>query len=213
MSLLPENATFEEKVQDCFSAYRGRGVELSPLDAEVLEKWADSGAPFEVVARGLRRAAERAAWDALESDGALHSLRGCRREVESEIKKWAARTAGQHEAAAPQAAEPLHATRHKKLLKALEQIGRTVPDVAGAAKRLARRLPVPEDFTAAVRQEDLVLACFVRALPWQARQPLLQQARRLVENAQPISTSARLESKRFHRAAALKRRLELPPFW
>ena len=212
MSLLPENASFEEKVQDCFSAYRGRGVELSPLDAEVLEGWAASGAPFEVVARGLRRAAERAAWDALESGGALKTLRGCRREVESEIKKWASRTAGQHEAPAP-AAEPLHATRHKKLLDALRKIGRSVPEVAGPARRLERRLPVPEDFTAAVRQEDLVLACFVRALPWQARQPLLQQARRLVENAQPISTSARLESKRFHRAAALKRRLELPPFW
>src|SRR5688500_16133269 len=113
MSLLPENATFEEKVQDCFTAYRGRGVELSPLDAEVLEGWAATGAPFEVVARGLRRAAERAAWDALESDGALSSLRGCRREVESEIKKWVGRTVGQHEATEP--SEALHAARHKKL--------------------------------------------------------------------------------------------------
>lgn len=212
MSLLPENATFEEKVQDCFTAYRGRGVELSPLDAEVLEGWAATGAPFEVVARGLRRAAERAAWDALEPDGGLQSLRGCRREVESEIKKWAARTAGQHEAH-EKAPEPFHLARHQKLLATLRKIGRDVPAVAGPAKRLERRLPVPDDFDASVRQEELVLAVFIRALPWKDRRALLHQARRLVENAQPISTSAVLASKRFHRAAALKRQLELPPFW
>lgn len=211
MSLLPENASFEEKVQDAFSAYRGRGVELSALDAEMLEAWAATGAPFEVVARGLRRAAERAAWDALIPDGALQSLRSCRREVESEIKKWSQRTAGAHDGAP--APKPLPETRHEKLLATLRKIGREVPAVAGAAKRLERRLPVPADFDAAVRQEELVLAVFIRALPWKERGALLQAARRLVENAQPISSSAIRESKRFHRAAALKRQLELPPFW
>lgn len=213
MSLLPESASFEERVQDCFTAYRGRGVELSALDAELLEAWAGSGAPFEVVAKGLRKAAERAQWDALESGGALKSLRGCRREVETEINRWVARTPGQHAGGDAKPVEPVALTRHKALKSTLKKIARDVPQVAAAAQRLAERLLPPADFEASVRQEDLALVVLMRALAFDARLPLLHQARRLVQNAQPVSKSAVRESKRFHRAAALKRLLELPPFW
>src|SRR5687767_13063766 len=109
MSLLPDSASFEERVQDCFTAYRGRGVELSALDSDVLDAWAQSGAPFEVVARGLRKAAENAGWDASEGNGGLKSLRACRRQVDAEISKWAALSVGQHE---PDEV-PLHVARHK----------------------------------------------------------------------------------------------------
>ncbi len=76
MSLLPDGASLEEWVQDCFLAYRGSGVTLSALDAEILSRWAHSGAPFEVIARGIRRAARRGnrdppAWVAVNrGDGA-----------------------------------------------------------------------------------------------------------------------------------------------
>lgn len=209
MSLLPYAASFEERVQDCFTAYRGHGVELSALDADLLDAWAQSGAPFEIVARGLRKAAENAGWDAPESGGGLKSLRACRRQVEAEISKWADRTAGAHEPAE----EPLHMARHRKLKAALRKIAREVAPVAPTAAKLEQRLPPTADFSAAMRQEELVLALLTRALPWNERRALLHQARRLVQNAQPVSAHAVRESKRFHRAAALKRLLNLPSFW
>ncbi len=212
MSLLPDSASFEERVQDCFTAYRGRGVELSALDVDLLDLWAQTGAPFEVVARGLRKAAENAQWDAPHSGGGLKSLRACRRQVDAEISKWVAHSAGQHTVEVAHA-EPLHLTRHRKLKATLRKIVRTIEAVASVASRLEATLPPPDDFSSAVRQEELVFAVLTRALSWNERQPLLHQARRLVQNAQPVSLHAVRESKRFHRAAALKRLLDLPPFW
>lgn len=212
MSLLPDSASFEERVQDCFTAYRGRGVELSALDADLLDVWAQSGAPFEVVARGLRKAAENAEWDASEEGGGLKSLRSCRRQVDAEISKWVASSAGKHTPEIEEP-EPFHLVRHKKLKAALRKIARTVPAVGPMAAKLEGALPAPNDFAAAVRQEELVFAAMTRSLDWNARRALLHQARRLVQNAQPISVHAVRESRRFHRAAALKRLLDLPSFW
>jgi hypothetical protein len=213
MSLLPDSASFEEKVQDCFTAYRGRGVELSALDVDLLVAWAQTGAPFEVVARGLRKAAENADWDAAENGGGLKSLRACRRQVDAEISKWATQSAGQHTAAADDEPEPFHRVRHKKLKATLRKIARTTPAVTNAATKLESKLVPPDDFEAAVRQEELAFAVLTRALPWNERRALLHQASRLVQNAQPISAHAVRESRRFHRAAALKRLLDLPSFW
>ncbi len=213
MSLLPDSASFEERVQDCFTAYRGRGVELSALDAELVDAWAQSGAPFEVVARGLRKAAENARWDAPESGGGLQSLRACRRTVDAEISKWATLSAGKHEGAPVAEEEELHLVRHKKLKAALRKIARGAAPVAAAAARLEQRLPSPADFSAAERAEALAYAVMTRALAWNERRALLHQARRLVQNAQPVSAHAVRESIRFHRAAALKRLLNLPSFW
>lgn len=212
MSLLPDSASFEERVQDCFTAYRGRGVELSALDVDLLDVWAQTGAPFEVVARGLRKAAENADWDAPQSGGGLKSLRSCRRQVDAEISKWVAQSPGQRTA---QLDEPdlLHLARHKKLKAALRKIARTIQAVALTAAVLEQTLLPPDDFTAAVRQEELVFARLTRSLKWNERRALLHQARRLVQNAQPVSAHAVRESRRFHRAAALKRLLDLPSFW
>ena len=213
MSLLPYSASFEERVQDCFTAYRGRGVELSALDAEVVDAWAQTGAPFEVVARGLRKAAENAGWDAPQSEGGLRSLSACRRQVEAEISKWAARSAGKHDGTATEEPEPLHLVRHKKLKAALRKIARETAQVSSAASRLEYRLAAPLDFAAAERGEELAFAVMTRALGWNDRRALLHQARRLVQNAQPVSPEAIRQSLRFHRAAALKRLLNLPSFW
>ena len=82
MSLLPATASFEELVQDCFLSHRGAGLMLSALDAELVGLWAREEVPFEVVARGIRRAAEKALWDARPGEPVLRSLRACKREVE-----------------------------------------------------------------------------------------------------------------------------------
>src|SRR5687767_15648428 len=94
MSLLPHDASFHERVQDLFAAFRGRGVSLSALDVELVEEWAKSGAPFEVVARGIRRAAEGVLFDAAEDDRGLRSLVACRREVKRELDKFGRASAG-----------------------------------------------------------------------------------------------------------------------
>jgi hypothetical protein len=94
VSLLPPDATFEELVEDCFVAFRGTGLTLSAVDAQLLKSWAERGVPFEVVARGIRRRAERALWDAKPNEPLLRSLRACRAAVEREIRHYLARVAG-----------------------------------------------------------------------------------------------------------------------
>ena len=94
MSLLPEGASFEELVQDYFLAVRGAGLMLSALDAELLTSWAREGVPFEVVARGITRSAEKALWDTRPGEPVLRSLRACQRQVDAEIKKYRERSAG-----------------------------------------------------------------------------------------------------------------------
>jgi hypothetical protein len=206
MSLLPDSASFHEKVQDCFVAYRGRGVSLSALDVELLDAWAAAEVPLEVVARGIRKAAEAALWDAPEGEAHLRSLRACKRHVDREIARYLRHTAGRGEGrAAP--VEPFEVTRHKKLVAALKKA--TKPHVPA----WVARLPVPDSYVRADRQEALALALLWRALPFARRHELLREARRLVENTQATSTAARRESLRFHRAALVRRAWGLPAPW
>lgn len=206
MSLLPDTASFHERVQDCFVAYRGRGVSLSATDVELLDAWAETGVPVEVVARGIRKASEAALWDAAAGETHLRSLRACRRHVELEIKHYLRASAGRGEdAAAP--AEPFEVTRHKKLVASLKKALK--PTVPG----WVARLPVPADYQAAERQEALAMALLLRALPAPRRVELLREARRLVENTQAVTAGARRESLRFHRAALVRHAWGLPPPW
>ena len=207
MSLLPDSATFHERVQDCFVAYRGHGVSLSAVDLDILDGWADAQVPFEVVARGLRKAAEAALWDAAEGEGRLRSLRACRRQVDAEISKYAARSAGKTEEAPGEAAEPFHVTRHKKLVAALKKA--TKPDVPA----WVARLPVPDDFSGGDRQELLAFNLLLRALPFPKRTSLLREARLLVEKVQAMSAATRRESLRFHRAALVRQAWAMPALW
>lgn len=216
MSLLPDDATFHEQVQECFVAYRGRGVSLSGADVELLDAWAEAGVPVEVVARGIRKAAEAALWDAAGEEGALRSLRACRRQVDAEIKKYLKLSAGRTDEAATDAGddgEPFHLARHKKLIAALKKLGKAHEALMPVVKRLLVGLPAPHDFDAANRQEELALAILTRALPFEARLELLREASRLVEKAQTASRRARRESLRFHRAALVRHRLGVPAFW
>lgn len=214
MSLLPDDATFHEQVQECFVAYRGRGVSLSGADLEVLDAWAEAGVPVEIVARGIRKAAEAALWDAPEGDGQLRSLRACKRAVDAEIAKYLKRAAGKTEPAKSAEPEvPFHLARHQRLRAALKKIVKTHGAIAPAIEKLISALREPDDFDAANRQEELALAVLTRALPYEERHALLREAARLVEKAQAASRSARRESLRFHRAALVRHRLGLPAFW
>lgn len=205
MSLLPDSATFHERVQDCFVAYRGHGVSLSAVDLELLDGWAELDVPFEVIARGLRKAAEAALWDAAEGEGRLRSLKACRREVEAEISKYVARAAGKTAPATEQ--EPFHLTRHKKLVAAIKKA--TKPN----APTWLARLPVPEDFGGGDRQEQLALNLLLRALPFAKRRSLLREARQVVEKAQAMSAATKRESLRFHRAALVRQAWAMSALW
>lgn len=204
MSLLPDDATFHERVQDLFTAYRGRGLALSADDVELVQGWADAQVPFEVVARGIRVAAERAVFDAPDGEGNLRFLRACRKTVEAELTKYLKRAAGK--TGAGEAEEALHLTRHKKLKTIVKKLGERWPRLT--ALTLAR----PHDFAASERQEHLVIAACLRALPFSDRLALLREAR-LLRGDQKTSVAARRESLRFHRAALARHRLDLPSFW
>jgi hypothetical protein len=210
MSLLPHDASFHERVQDLFAAFRGRGVSLSALDVELLEEWAKSGAPFEVVARGIRKAAEGVLFDAPEHDRGLRSLVACRYDVQRELEKYVKATAGRTEDGVA-ADEPFHLKRYKKLVAALKKTARLHPPLATAVARLLA-LAAPHDFVEAQDREELAHAAILRALDWPRRRVLLQQAREFVQKAPAMSSAARRESRRLHRAALLRRALSLPAF-
>ena len=207
MSLLPDSATFHERVQDLFVAYRGHGVSLSSVDLDLLDAWATAEVPFEVIARGIRKAAEAALWDAAEGQGHLRSLKACKRQVDLEIGKFVSKTAGRTEQPSAVATEPFHVTRHQKLVAALKKA--TKPAVPPWVDRLG----VPADFAAGDRQESLALLLLVRGLPEARRSALLREARRLVEKAEAMSAATKRESLRFHRAALVRQAWAMPALW
>jgi hypothetical protein len=219
VSLLPEDASFAELVQECFLAHRGAGLMLSPLDVELIGQWAEAEVPFEVVARGIRKAAEKALWDARPGEPVLRTLRACRREVEVEIKKYRARSAGagtdgvaveEHEAADAFALE-----RHRRLRAAVAKAGREHSGLAAVTAALLEGvLAQPAgDLRELDRREELVTAVLVRAQPFEERLRLYQEATRHAGPADLATSQARKLSRRFHRHALLRRALGLPAFW
>lgn len=212
MTLLPDSASFHEKVQACFVAYRRRGLSLSALDMMLLEQWAELEVPFEVIARGIRRASEQLVWDRVVGDETPDSLRVCKRDVEAEIKKWVRTSAGR--GAAPDLAEEgahgeddFLVTRHKKLIAALKKA--TKPNVPA----WVTELPQPQTYEAADRQESMALLRLLRALPREKKAPLLAEARRLVARAPPMSREALAESLRFHRVALAREAWVMSVSW
>lgn len=228
MSLLPTDATFEERVQDCFLAFRGSGLMLSTLDVELLERWSSAHVPFEIVARGIRKAAESAMWDARADSPTLRSLRSCKRHVEAEIQKYlghrlTAREADEQamggtlpEVSAGTDDEPAHVRRHKKMRAAVGKLGRHDARLGRGASQLLAGLLArePASLLEADRQEEGVYLIFLRALPFSERVSLLREARGMAQNAGlTLSHQARKLSRRFHRAAVVRRHLSLPSFW
>ena len=206
MSLLPEAASLEEMIQECFLAYRGAGLSLSALDAELLSSWARSGAPFEAIALGIRRAAEKAAWHARPGELALPSLRACRRQVEKEIRiaLWRAAGSGEKPKRSP--------SGRAKIREALRRVAAERPELAAGISALDSAL---RSRTAdSPRQIDLLVARLLRALPFAERLAVLQGVRiRTQPLAERASVRARVLARRFERSAALRNTLGLPAFW
>lgn len=227
MSLLPEGASFEELVQDYFLAVRGAGLMLSPLDAQLLSAWADAKVPFEVVARGIARSAEKALFDARPGEPVLRSLRSCRRQVDAEIKRYLQRAAGagteraQNVIAAARApdAQPVPArtrkaksweeTRHLRLRATLAQLAVEAPALTERIALLLERVvvQVPADPAAADAQEALAFLLLLRAMPWRNRRALWREA--VGTGTEGLSARSRRLSRRFRLIALVRRRLGL----
>ncbi|WP_338865125.1 hypothetical protein [Myxococcus stipitatus] len=213
MSLLPESASFEELVQDYFLAVRGAGLMLSALDTELLTAWAREGVPFEVVARGISRSAEKALWDARPGEPVLRNLRACRRQVDAEIKKYRSLAAGASATPEPSSkrrkALSWEETRHARLIDALE-------DLAGREPVLAPRVTwlrgtvlarVPQEPAVMDAQEALSFLALLRALPFPQRREVWRGALSVGTEQQVMSVRARKVSRRFRLVAAVRRRL------
>jgi hypothetical protein len=212
MSLLPEDASFEELVQDCFLAYRGTGLMLSPLDAALVTEWHEKGVPFEVVARGIRKAAEKALVDAPKGQTGLRSLRAAARSVDAEMRHHLARAVGVGQA--PHVAETpmtFDVSHHQKVTRAVKALAEKRPDLARVTEEmlsgiLARPPAEPGD---ASRRGDVVTVTLLRAMAFEERLPLLKDAHARV-GAVRMSARARRMSRRFHRAQVLTAHLGLP---
>lgn len=202
MSLLPPDATFEERVQDCFLAFRGSGLALSAVDAELLRSWAELGVPFDVVARGIRRRAERALWDAKPNEPLLRTLHACRAAVEREIRHYRARVAGGTASSPCQAADPQRA-RRRQWRAALRKMVGARPELIDALSRLDRRVETGDDLA----------ICAIRALPFSERLDLLKQARQALSVDPVGSAPARRLARRSARLAIFRKKFSLPHFW
>lgn len=87
MSLLPEHASYLEQVQAYFLAFRGDGVALSPLDAQLLADWKSRQIPYSVICRAIRKSAESLVYNGKQG-ARLRTLRSCRQAVEREFCRW-----------------------------------------------------------------------------------------------------------------------------
>lgn len=174
MSLLPESASFEERVVDCFCAIRGGGLGISALDRPILERWAASGAPFEVIARGLRLAAQKAGYDGIAGLPALSSLRAAGRTVDAEIRRYVKASAGAHRPAPVASGDAWARQRRDSVLASLQAWTAHRPELTEHARRLRSRLEVePPD---AVWIEDLTALTLLRGLPFAERGALWRRA-------------------------------------
>jgi hypothetical protein len=202
LSFLPPDATFEELVQDCFVAFRGTGLALSSVDAELVRSWAKLGVPFEVVARGIRRRAERALWDAKPNEPLLRSLHACRAAVEREIRHYLARVVGGTTSSLFRTADPLRA-RRRKWRAALRMIVEARPELIDALSRLDGR----------VESGDQLAIGVIRALPFSERLDLLKEARQALYLGPISSAPARKLARRSARLAIFRKKFSLPHFW
>jgi hypothetical protein len=213
MSLLPESASFEELVQDYFLALRGSGLMLSALDTELLTSWAEQGVPFEVVARGIARSAEKALWDARPGEPVLRSLRACRRQVETEIKKHRERTVGAGVESPRRVARrrTWEELRHGQLRASLERLAEREPVLSPRIGQLLEAVldEVPTEFARMEALEALVGLVLLRALPLRERRELWRTARGEDSDQQYMSYRARRLARRFRVLAVVRRRLGL----
>ena len=195
VSLLPPDATFEERVQDCFLAFRGSGLSLSAIDAALLRSWADLGIPFEVVARGIRSRAERALWDAKPGEPLLRSLRACRSAVEREFRHHLARIVGR-------GTDP-EKKRRRQWRAAIRALASACPELVERLSSLEGRITTG----------DALAICAVRALPFRERIDLGRAVNQALALDPIRSAQARKLARRAARSAIFRKKFSLPNFW
>lgn len=222
MSLLPEDATYLEHVQAYFLAFRGDGVALSPLDAELLLDWKARGVPYPVICRGIRRAAEALLYHG--APGArLRTLRSCRVTVEREFRRWAGvpvspPPGGDAPVAAPSTHENVAVSRLKKARAVLRKALTTAASdaaragIEASAAVVASELDDPRHVSALIaRADDTLALVYLRQLPFLARQDLMRKAREAAGPRPPGSSRlARKDALRAHRVALARAHGQLP---
>jgi hypothetical protein len=222
MSLLPEDAGFLEHVQAYFLAFRGDGVSLSPLDAELLSDWKSRGVPYPVICRGIRKAAESLLYNGGESSR-LRTLRSCRAAVEREFRRWegvAASSLGKDssETMAVVSSEDFAVKRLKKaraqLRKALgaSQSDAVTRALEAAASIVAMEMDDPRQVAMLIaRADDALSLVYLRRLPAEVRRSLMREARALA-GPRPAGASrrARKDALRAHRVALARGHGQLP---
>jgi hypothetical protein len=83
-----------EEVEAFFLARRGRGLMISPADAQILRELEEAGVPTAVVCRGIARAFE--AHEGRPNDAPPRSVRACLPFVEEEVRRWRAKEVGRN---------------------------------------------------------------------------------------------------------------------
>ncbi|MGI5862242.1 MAG: hypothetical protein ACOX6T_09315 [Myxococcales bacterium] len=219
MSLLPEDAGYLEQLQAFFLAFRGDGVSLSPLDAELLRAWHEQGVPYEVVCRGIRRVAESLVLDG-QVLGRVRTLRSCRKSVEREFRRWAGLSAGRTEKPAEEKSPADYATERLKKARKLIEKALSEADLPLRAALEAIR-PMLEDEAADPREvskriaradEALVLG-YLRRLPFAERQSLTREARSQAGPRRSGSSArARKDALRAHLVALVRAKKGLLAF-
>jgi hypothetical protein len=211
MSQLPQSASFHERVQALFCFLRGHGAALSPLDTELLELWASTQVPFEVVARGMRRCFE-SRLTGLQKDQTLSlpSLRTCRRHVQSEIARYLrihtqAPSSTKTETPA-ESTEAYAQTRHQHLKKQLKSFAKKHPWAQKTIGNLLGRLGKPADIHQAMYQETLAIFILARALPMEEKKKLLEETCQLAKTREALSLEAAKEQWRFFLTFVFKQR-------
>lgn len=216
MGLLPRGATFAEEVTDFFLAFRGSGVALSPLDVDLVLGWQERGVPYEVVCRGIRRAAEKRARDLAPGEPALRSLRGCARAVDEEFKRYQGLAAGRSVAATPGRAPDRLALARTVLARAARE---GAPAVQRAAAQVLAAMPRPSTDADPARRallvarlDDAFALAYLRALCHADRLALLRSAREPLRGVlSGMSLRARRAALRAHRVLQARSHGALPP--
>ncbi|MCL2012237.1 MAG: hypothetical protein FWG75_05545 [Cystobacterineae bacterium] len=214
MSQLPQSASFHERVQALLCFLRGHGAALSPLDVALLEFWASTQVPFEVVARGMRRCFE-SRLTGLKRDESLSlpSLRTCRRHVQSEIERYmrvhSHAVPSTDPESADEAAEAYAHTRHQRLKQQLKGFAKKHPWAQKTVPKLLERFKKPMDIDQAMRQEILAIFVLAHALPLEEKKKLLEETRGLATTREALSMEAAKEQWRFFLAFLFKQRFEI----
>jgi hypothetical protein len=207
MSELPEGASYEEIVSEVFLGVSGRGLMLSALDGQLVSEWAQRGVPLDAVARGIRKAAEKAGYDRRAGEAPLRSIRACRREVEAEWKRHLRATEGSgssgrssSKAAGARAAGP------KAALEALMERRPELTLVVTRALELGER-------STEERRDDVLVLTVLRGCPHRERIAVVREAKDRASQGGVLSPRARKLARRHHLVSTARQALGLPGFW